>query len=249
MLQPRFRLYRPILFLAALVSIAFAQSAKRPLNHHDYDGWRSISAQRLSADGHFLAYGLFPQEGDGEVVVRNLVTGKETRYPAGMRPAPAPASDPEEGPPGVARSVTIEFSADSHTLVFSTFPSKADADKARKEKKTGDQAPKDGMVVIDLASNNVTRIERVRRFQMPERASGYLAYLREPAEAPASNAPAEKKPEGGFADQQAGRGGRGGRGGGAGRAARSEFGSDLTLRTLADGAERTFSDVVEFSLS
>ena len=168
-MQPRFRLYRPILFLAALVSIAFAQSAKRPLNHHDYDGWRSISAQRLSADGHFLAYGLFPQEGDGEVVVRNLVTGKETRYPAGMRPAPAPASDPEEGPPGVARSVTIEFSADSHTLVFSTFPSKADADKARKEKKTGDQAPKDGMVVIDLASNNVTRIERVRRFQMPER--------------------------------------------------------------------------------
>ena len=38
--------------------------------------------QRLANDGKFLAYGLFPQEGDGEIVVRNLVTGQDTRFPA-----------------------------------------------------------------------------------------------------------------------------------------------------------------------
>ena len=240
-----------VLFAALLVPVTFAQTAKRPLNHHDYDGWRSISGQHISADGRFLAYGLFPQEGDGEVVVRNLITGQETRYAAGMRPAPAPAANPEEGPPTEARGVTIEFSADSRTLVFSTFPAKADADKARKDKKTGDQAPKDGMVIVDLASGHVTRIERVKRFQMAAKASGYLAYLREAPETPAGAGGPEKKPEGGFADsdQQGGRGGRGGRGGGAGRGARPEFGTDLVLRMLADGAERTFSDVVEFSLS
>ncbi len=228
---------------------AFAQTAKRPLNHKDYDGWRSISGQQISADGHFLAYGLFPQEGDGEVVVRNLVTGHETRYPAGMRPAPTPAANPEEGPPTEARSVTIRFSADSRTLVFSTFPAKADSDKARKEKKTGDQAPKDGMVILDLASGKATRIERVNRFQMPEKASGSLAYLREAPEGQGSATPAaDKKPEGGFADQQGGRGGRGGAGA-AGRGARPEFGSGLVLRMLADGSERNFSDVVEFLLA
>ena len=234
--------------LFALVSAAFAQSAKRPLTHKDYDGWRSISAQHISADGKFLAYGLFPQEGDGEVVVRNLVTGQETRHPAGERPAPAPAGDAEEGPPGAARSVTIAFSADSRTLVFSTFPAKADLEKARKEKKTGDQAPKDGMVIVDLASGGVTRIERVKRFQMPEKAAGYLAYLKEGAAGAAGAAPSGG---GGLADQQAGRGGRGGRGGagGGGRGARPEFGSDLVLRSMADAAEKTFSDVVEFSLS
>src|SRR5580658_2849344 len=86
--------------LALTLSVALAQTAKRPINHHDYDTWRTISGQRLSNDGKFLAYGLFPEEGDGEVVTRNLVTGQETRIPAGARPvAPAAATEEEEAPP------------------------------------------------------------------------------------------------------------------------------------------------------
>ena len=69
-----------LLAAAVLVPVSLAQG-KRPLNHGDYDGWRSIVGQRLSNDGKFLVYGLFPQEGDGEVVIRNLVTGKEQREP------------------------------------------------------------------------------------------------------------------------------------------------------------------------
>ena len=85
--------------LATLLALsASAQTAKRPINHHDYDSWRAIAGQKLTNDGKFLAYGLFPQEGDGEIVVRNLVTGQETRFPAGMRPAPTPAATPEEEP-------------------------------------------------------------------------------------------------------------------------------------------------------
>src|ERR1051326_1051505 len=120
--------------LLAALTLSFAQG-KRPLNHNDYDGWKSIVGQKLSNDGKFLAYGVFPQEGDGEVVIRNLVTGKEQREPAGARPQPAAAATGEEGPPPEARGVTIAFSADSRTLVFSTFPPKAESDKAKKDKK------------------------------------------------------------------------------------------------------------------
>src|SRR5580692_7418791 len=131
--------------LTLTLSLALAQTAKRPINHHDYDTWRTIAGQRITNDGKFLAYSLFPEEGDGEVVIRNLVTGQETRIPAGARPVAAPAAtDEEEGPP-VQRGVTIEFSADSKTVVFSTFPSKAETNQARKDKKTTDQMPKDGM--------------------------------------------------------------------------------------------------------
>ena len=222
------------------------------MNHNDYDGWRSISSQRLSPDGKFLAYGLFPQVGDGVVVVRNLVTGKEQREPAGERPAPVPAATAEEGPPAEARAVTIVFSSDNKTLVFSTFPAKADTGKAKKEKKTSEQMPKDGIVIVDLATGNLTRIERVKRFQLPEKAAGYLAYLREaPATTPAANPAPQKKAGGG--DQQGGvPSGPGGRGGGAaaaGAGPRPEFGSDLVLRSLADSTERTFPDVVEFSFA
>src|SRR6516165_9410212 len=153
------RLSACLLSGAALLSVSFAQS-KRPLNHSDYDGWKSIVGQKLSNDGKFLAYGLFPQEGDGEVVVRDLVTGKEQREPAGMRPAPVPNATPEEGPAPEARGVTIQFSSDSKTVVFSTFPAKAAVDQAKKDKKP---APKDGMVILDLASSKITRIDRVKR--------------------------------------------------------------------------------------
>lgn len=235
-----------------LLAAAFAQTGKRPLNHKDYDGWRSITGQKLSNDGKFLAYGLFPQEGDGEVVVRNLVTGQETRHPAGARPQPALAGASEEGPAPEARGATITFSADSKTLVFSTFPTKADTEKAKKDKKTGDAAPKDGMVIVNLASGQTARVERIKRFQMPDKAAGWLAYLKEAPEsaaAPATATPAEKNQD--LRDQQGGRGGRGGAAGGAaaGRGARPQFGTDLVLRSLADATERTFTDVTEFSFS
>src|ERR1700678_3167249 len=190
--------------LSLTLSLALAQTAKRPINHHDYDSWRTIAGQRITNDGKFLAYSLFPEEGDGEVVIRNLVTGQETRIPAGARPVAAPAAtDEEEGPP-VQRGVTIEFSADSKTVVFSTFPSKAETNQARKDKKTTDQMPKDGTTIVDLASGRQTRIERVRRFAMPPKGNGYLAYLREAPEGQGTaDAP---KPDGGdyVGDQQVG---------------------------------------------
>src|SRR5580693_9355498 len=99
--------FRRVSLLCLAVSVSFAQTAKRPLTHKDYDGWRAIVGQRLSPDGKFMAYGLFPEEGDGEVVVRNLVTVKDSHFPAGARPQPAAATD--EGPPPEARATTITF--------------------------------------------------------------------------------------------------------------------------------------------
>ncbi|MCU1236565.1 MAG: peptidase prolyl oligopeptidase active site domain protein [Candidatus Solibacter sp.] len=236
-----------LLATASLLPVSFAQS-KRPLNHSDYDGWRSIVGERLSNDGKYLVYGLFPQEGDGEVVIRDLVTGKEQREAAGARPAPTPPTPGEENPTLVAPGAVLNFSADSKTLVFSTFPAKADTDKAKKDKKP---APKGGMVIVDLASGKATRVERVKRFVLPEKGNGVLAYQKEGPDAPAgggTGAAAPPKPEGG--DQQGGRGGRGGGAvGGAGRGPRPEFGSDLVVRNLADASERTIPDVVEFLMT
>ncbi|MDR3698529.1 MAG: prolyl oligopeptidase family serine peptidase [Candidatus Sulfopaludibacter sp.] len=229
----------------SLLAISAPAQTKRPLNHHDYDGWRTIAGQHLSPDGKFVAYAVFPEEGDGEVIVRSLVTGKETRYPAGARPAPAAAS--EEAPAAEVRGATILFSSNSRTVVFSTFPAKADTDKAKKDKKTADQMPKDGMVIVDLSSGQATPVPRVKQFALPENAAGYLAYLREaPEGAGAANGRATGN---GDSDQQGGRGGRGGAGGGAGRGARPEFGTDLVLRKLSDSTERSFSDVVEFTFT
>ena len=152
----------------------------------------------------------------------------------------------EEGPPPEARATTITFSSDSKFAVFSVFPLKADTDKARKEKKTAEQMPKDSMTIVELASGKATTIDRVRRFQLSEKATGFLAYQKEAAEKPA-NAPEGAKPLGGGDSADQGRGGRGG--GRAGGPATPEFGTDLVLRALADGVERTFADVAEFQFT
>ncbi|MGH9695357.1 MAG: hypothetical protein ACRD5Z_14500, partial [Bryobacteraceae bacterium] len=112
-------------FAALLLAGALFGAGKRPLAHTDYDSWRHIQDQRLSNDGRYLAYALFPQQGNGELIVRDLTSGKELRQPIGELPPPPPPDftnpQPEDEPPP-AIGIALKFSADSHTLVCTTFP-------------------------------------------------------------------------------------------------------------------------------
>ncbi len=228
---------------SALLAFAlFGQ--KRPLTHDDYDGFRHIQNQHLSNDGHFLAYAVFPQQGDGELVVRNLVTGKEWREPIGELPPP-PARDQgeinPEGPPPV-RGITVEFSQDSRTLVVSTFPPRAEVEKAKREKKAAPatsepDTPKGGMLIVDLTSGEAFRAPRIKSFQVPSKGDGFVAYLREPvrpAGRPSADAPSSERPAPGSTRT---------------RAPRKEYGSELVLRAIASKSEQVLPDALEYSLT
>lgn len=232
------------LFLS-LFSLAQAQPAgKRSLTHADYDGWRSIQGQTLSADGKLLAYFLTPQEGDGEVVLRNLATGTEWRHTTGSRPpvTELPAQ-PQTGPrgampPGQPRGIRPYFTADGRYLVFAVAPAKAETEKAKKEKKRPEEMPKGMMGVMDTATGKVVRMERVKGFQVPEDGPALVACHREPA---AEEVRVATKSEAPPAKTAASRRGRAN--------GKKEPGSPLILRNLDDGRERTFADVSEYALS
>ncbi len=166
---------------------------KRALTHHDYDSWRSIQAPQISRDGRFVAYAFMPQDGDGEIVVRNVASGTDWRAPRGYRPPVPPPDDPSvnigEILAAQSRLVRPLFTADSRFILFSIEPAKAEISKARKEKKKPEEMPKNALGIMDLSTGNVTRIERVKNFQVPEDGSGFIAYLLEPK----SPAPDEKK--------------------------------------------------------
>ncbi|HET9785635.1 MAG TPA: hypothetical protein VFP47_00790, partial [Pyrinomonadaceae bacterium] len=78
---------RQLVSLVCLVAVlsswgtVMAQQTKRPLTHSDYDSWRTIQTPQLSRDGKFVAYAFLPQDGDGEIVVRNVASGNEWRAP------------------------------------------------------------------------------------------------------------------------------------------------------------------------
>lgn len=228
----------------AIAISAFGQS-KRPLTHRDYDGWRGIQNQKLSRDGKFLAYGLFPEEGDGQLVVRNLATGKELRENAGALPTTTEVQNSEVpgelGPPA-PRGIAVLFTHDGGFVIAGTYPSKADVDKAKKEHKRPDEMPRSGMIIVDLKSMTATRISDVASFQVPENGPSYVAYLRGPK---AAEAAPKTDAAGGDEDQGRGRGGAAG----GGRAGGKKYGSDLILRDLPSAKERTFEDVAEYSIS
>ncbi len=220
--------------LAVSVSIASAQ--KRAITAEDFDSWRTLNGQVLSHDGHYVAYGLFPLEGDGEVVIRNLSTGKESHENAGELPPPPPDDPNAEGPPP-PRSIQLSFTNDSKTLVFLAYPKHASVEKAKTDKKN---PAHEELVVIDLADFKVTRVPDIKTFQLPKKADGFVAYLKYPApptaareakpsESEGSSEPAKPTP--------------------TGSRETPEFGSQLTLLKLIDQTTRDFPDVFDYQLS
>ncbi|HVG19288.1 MAG TPA: prolyl oligopeptidase family serine peptidase, partial [Blastocatellia bacterium] len=244
--RPRKKIVALFVLALFLSTSVFAQQAaqKRPLTHADYDGWRSIQGQTLSRDGKFLAYALVPQDGDGEIVVRNLATGAEWRHPRGAQPVnppqPNPSAEPPTGPPQGGPPQfggRPFFTADSRFVVFQILPTKAETERAKKEKKKPEDMPKNAMGIMDLATGEVARVERVKNFKVPEDGAGFVAYLLEPKKE--AGRPEEKKDERKPETPPAA----------AERKKKKEYGSDLVLRNLADKGERTFSDVLEYTIS
>lgn len=246
---PLIQVRQKVLIVCAIISLlsisvpAQQTAAKRPLMHADYDSWRSIQGQQLSRNGKFVAYALVPQDGDGEMVVRNLATGAEWRHPIGRRPDP-PQPDPGAPVPivQIAPASLLAFTADSRAVIFTINPPKAEIDRAKKQKKKPEEMPKNSLGIMDVASGEVSRVERVKRFQVPEEGAGFIAYLLEPKpeEKKTEEKKDEKKPEASAPPAAADR---------KKREKKKEYGSDLVLRNMADKSERVFADVLEFTFS
>ena len=242
-----------LLATMALAQQAAPAAAKRPITHQDYDSWRSISAQQISRDGKFVAYAYVPQDGDGEIVVRNIATGVDWRAPRGYRPPVPPPDDPganvAEFQAEQARLLRPVFTADSRFLVFTIEPAKAEVNKAKKEKKKPEEMPKNSLGIMDLSNGTVTRVERVKTFRVPEDGTGYFAYLMEakPEEKPAGTPKPESTPSGETTAPVA-TPSPSPRAGSA-RGKKKEYGTELVLRNTATANERKFSDVLDFTIS
>lgn len=63
------------IFIPALLffyTSVFAQ--KKSLTNDVYDGWKSLNERMISNDGKYVVYTINPQEGDGELVVQNIAS-------------------------------------------------------------------------------------------------------------------------------------------------------------------------------
>ncbi|MCR4410099.1 MAG: prolyl oligopeptidase family serine peptidase [Candidatus Saccharicenans sp.] len=148
-----------VVIVLVLFALAQAQTGKKPIGYDVYDSWKSIQGTKLSGDGRWLVYSLAPGEGDPELVVLDLQSGKESRFPRG-------------------RDAVI--SADDRFVVYTIVPPKAEVDKAKKEKKKPEEQPKNGLGIINLQTGQQVSIDRVKNFKLAEDSGKYVAYLLEP---------------------------------------------------------------------
>jgi len=141
----------------AAVSVAQQTAQKKPITHDVYDSWKSIQGTKLSTDGVWLAYTLVPQEGDGELVVRNLKTNAEIRVPRGRDP---------------------QITTDTHFVIFALAPFRKDVEQARKAKKKADEMPKNGVGFVNLSTAQVTTVaEHVKSFRVPDETPQVVVFL------------------------------------------------------------------------
>ena len=108
-----------------------------------------------------------------------MIASFKRRAPRGYR---APAPPPDISIPNVgeiiaanARLSRPSFTADSRFVIFSIEPTKAEVNKAKKEKKKPEEMPKNALGIMDTSTGQVTRIERVKSFQVPEDGAGFIA--------------------------------------------------------------------------
>ena len=205
---------------------ARAQAAKKPLDHAVYEIWNQINGEAISDDGQWTLFSVSPEDEDAELRVQSLSSERAYHVP---------------------RGVSAAFDAAGRHVVFTIKPPREAVRQAQREKKKGDDLPKDSLGILDLATGDVTRTARVKSFKLPEDGAGFLAYhLDKPHDAKedttkaavqAEPEQAEQKPEE-KPDNKEDK-----------KKEKKEEGTPLVLRNLATGAEARFEDATGYLFS
>jgi hypothetical protein len=74
--------------VASMEQAAAPAAAKESIGIDDVVAWKTLSTTALSNNGEWFAYRVAPQEGDAELTIRNVASGKETKHPLGEVGAP-----------------------------------------------------------------------------------------------------------------------------------------------------------------
>jgi dipeptidyl aminopeptidase/acylaminoacyl peptidase len=222
---------KKLTFLFLLVAtVACAQ--KKPLNHNVYDTWESVGSKQLSNDGIWAAYNINQQEGDANLYFQNNLTAQKIKISRGVLPLPAFGGNP-----------ISTFSPDSKFAAFAIKPWYKDSRLAKIKKKKPEELTKDTLAIANLTTLTVIKIPRVKSFKFPENGLPLLAYNLEKAldttkrARPNASGGEPKNDEIDYlADDDA-----------PGSAAKE--GSDLIVKNLTTGVERTFKFVIDYSFS
>ncbi len=143
-----------ILSLTLLVALT-AAAQKKPLDHSVYNSWQSIDSSSISPSGKYILYTINPQEGDGQLVIKNM-NGHQLEIPRGYR---------------------FHVTQDEKFALCLIKPFFKDTRQARIKKKKNFEMPKDTLAIIALTNGSVKKIPHVSSYKIGKKGGTSVAYL------------------------------------------------------------------------
>jgi dipeptidyl aminopeptidase/acylaminoacyl peptidase len=217
---------------ALTIAPALAQAPEngatlKPLDHDAYDIWNRITTQSISNDGRYVLYVQSSEANDSRLFVKDAASGATLHE--------------------IERGESAEFTDDARYVVYRLKPAKAVVDSLEKAKTRADRMPRDSMAILDLTTGATFKAPNVATFQLPDEASGVVAYhlgrpprdstaQRDTAGAPGVMPEPNPTPTG---ERQEGPPQRRGQ-------ERREDGTTLVVRNLATAAENRIENVTEY---
>ncbi|RIW12418.1 S9 family peptidase [Algoriphagus lacus] len=143
-----------LLILFLICQSGFAQQ-KRSLTHADYDGWESLSSEKITKNGQFVGYQISTQDGDGRLEIFPF------KNPAQKTIIP--------------RASGFSFTPDDAYAVGKIAAQKDSVRVLKLQKKKPDDLPKDSLFIMNLASGKVEKLPRVKSFATPIEKGSWIA--------------------------------------------------------------------------
>ncbi|QCR22779.1 S9 family peptidase [Pontibacter sp. SGAir0037] len=219
-------------FCGVYMQASYAQqSGKKPLTHEVYDSWKEVEGTSISNNGEYILYHINPQEGDGELLIRNNASRTSVQF---------------------ARATKAVFSNDSRFVVFQIKPAYNKVRQLKLKKAKAEDLPKDSLAIVNLQSKAITKVPRVKSFVLPKAGNNLLAYqLEKPVStAKASSKKTESEPVSSPMPVTRTAGRVNNRPGGAFVAGNNKKeASELVLLNLLSGQEQRFKNVSAYSFS
>ncbi|MDD4729339.1 MAG: prolyl oligopeptidase family serine peptidase [Dysgonamonadaceae bacterium] len=144
-----------VIIIACFISIQFAFSQKKQLDHSVYDNWKSLSSISVDNSGRFTVAIIEPQEGDSKLFIQDLKKNKSFQH-------------------NHISSYTL--SADGKHTVALLKASFVDRRQAKIDKKKPDDMPKDSLLIIDNETFTYHVIPDVKSLKTPQELGDYIAY-------------------------------------------------------------------------
>ncbi|MCH6234243.1 prolyl oligopeptidase family serine peptidase [Cognataquiflexum rubidum] len=149
--QIKFHLFI-LLFWSSTFAIA---QEKRALTHQDYDGWETVSSEKISKSGQWIGYTVNPQDGDGRLEIVSH-QNQDQRF---LLP----------------RVNQWTFCHNSQFAIGKIYPQADTVKNLKLKKKKADDMPKDSVFVMNLTTGELEKLARVKSYSIPAKEGNWMA--------------------------------------------------------------------------